>query len=283
MFIPKVLVSVNRSIPVGQRRAYIERIDGQSYLKTDILPGDFLLADGCFSASTVYQQERGVFIGADDKYIELSSISDGTFTRSEVFEWCKANGAVLPDIADLQRIDVLAAAAINNSLRQIGLEKSVFTKDAASEFWSKESLENQQGITERRILLIKQVIGLNKTEFPRLDGPIGICKAFLPDVIWVRQSFADSFWILQQIAPDYFYILESQVHNSPEQCKNIDNGNIHLEGASLVVENPVGEVYTENGSQFITTHKDYFRRVNCSLYTKVGENYDRWTVQNTKQ
>ena len=63
MFIPNVLFSVNRSIPVGQRRAYIKRIDGKTYIGTDILSGDFLLADGSYSASTVFQQERGVFIG----------------------------------------------------------------------------------------------------------------------------------------------------------------------------------------------------------------------------
>lgn len=283
MFIPNVLFSVNRSIPVGQRRAYIKRIDGKTYIGTDILSGDFLLADGSYSASTVFQQERGVFIGVDDKYIELSSISDGVFTREEALEWCKSNGAVLPGIADLQLINSQVAAAINNSLRQIGLEKSLLSNDAATEFWSKESLENQGNAAYRRILLIKQAIGLNKCEFPKLDGPVNIRKAFLPDVILVRQSFDDSFWILQQIARDYFYILESQVHNSPEQYENFDNGNVHLEGACLVVENPMGEVYTDNGRQFIKTEKDYFRREHSALYTKIGVNYDCWPVQVAKK
>ena len=98
---PKSLCSVNRSIPVGQRRAVITRKDGKMYASTAIMPGDFLLADGSFSASTVFRQERGIFIGKDDKYIELFPLSDKAVTREEAFQYCLENRVSLPSLEEM--------------------------------------------------------------------------------------------------------------------------------------------------------------------------------------
>lgn len=281
MMYPKSLCSVNRSIPVGQRRAVITREGGKMFVSTAIMPGDFLLADGSWSTSTVFQQERGIFIGKDDKYIELSSISDNTVTREEAFEYCRKNRVTLPNLEDLQLIDKLVAQAINNSLMQIGLNDSVLSGNTTDEFWSQESMENQHGITKRRIMLVKQAIHLNKPDFPNLDGPVNYRKAFLPDVVLVRQNFNDAFWILQNIAhnQDYFYILECQLLNCRDKYGSIDNGNIHMEGVSIVVEHPFGETYYENGREFVNTRKDYYQRRSGGLYLKIGENHDRWQIK----
>ena len=281
MMYSKSLCTVNRSIPVGQRRAVITRKDGKMFVSTAILPGDFLLADGSWSASTVFQQERGIFIGKDDKYIELSSVSDNAVTREEAFEYCRKNRVTLPAPEDLQLIDKPVVQAINNSLQQIGLKDSLLSGNTTDEFWSQESMENQQGITKRRIMLIKQAIHLNKPDFPNLDGPVNYMKAFLPDVVLVRQNFNDAFWVLQNIAhnQDYFYILECQLLNCRGKYDCIDNGNIHLEGASMVVEHPVGEAYYENECKFVNTHKDYYQRGFGGLYAKIGENHDRWQIK----
>lgn len=272
MFVPKFLFTVNRSISVGQHRVFVNRKNGSMFLSTSILAGDFLLADGSYSASTVYQQERGIFIGNGEKYIEIASVSADKINREEAFIWCQKNAEQLPTMEDLQAISGEAVEAVNNSLRQIGREDILISDNAVSEFWSQESVENPQGITSRRVMLIQQATNLNKWNFSGLDGQVKVMKAFLPDVILVGLSESNGLWVLQQVAQDYYYILESQVQTTLK-------GNIHLEGPCLVVENPVGEAYWDNGSQFVNTHKDYFRRNSQGLYTKVGENYDRWQLQ----
>ena len=75
MFVPKFLFTVNRFISVGQRRVFVSRKNDGMFLSNSILAGDFLLADGSYSASTVYQQERGIFIGNGEKYIAIASVS----------------------------------------------------------------------------------------------------------------------------------------------------------------------------------------------------------------
>lgn len=271
MIIPKFLFNVNRTVPVGQRRVFVTRENLKMFLNTAILPGDFLLADGSYSASTVYQQEQGIFINDSGKYIEIATLSVDKVDRIEAYEWCCKNMKMLPSLADLQAIDADTVKAINNSLRQIGREDAVFSDNAATEFWSQESIENQGGITTRRILLIKQANNLNKWKFAGLDGQIQVLKAFLPDVVLAGLNDGNNLWVLQQVTPDYYYILESQVQSAPK-------GNVHLEGSCLVVENSFGEAYWENGVCYVNTHKDYFKRNDCGLYTKVGENYDRWQV-----
>lgn len=272
MFVPKFLFTVNRSIPVGQHRVFVNRKNGSMFLSTSILAGDFLLADGSYSASTVYQQERGIFIGNGEKYIEIASVSADKINREEAFIWCQKNAEQLPTMEDLQAISGEAVEAVNNSLRQIGREDILISDNAVSEFWSQESVENPQGVISRRVMLIQQATNLNKWNFSGLDGQVKVMKAFLPDVILVGLNESNCLWVLQQVAQDYYYILESQVQTTLK-------GNIHLEGPCLVVENPVGEAYWDNGSQFVNTHKDYFRRNSQGLYTKEGENYDRWQLQ----
>lgn len=272
MFVPKFLFTVNRSISVGQHRVFVNRKNGSMFLSTSILAGDFLLADGSYSASTVYQQEQGIFIGNGEKYIEIASVSADKINREEAFIWCQKNAEQLPTMEDLQAISGEAVEAVNNSLRQIGREDILISDNAVSEFWSQESVENPQGITSRRVMLIQQAANLNKWNFSGLDGQVKVMKAFLPDVILVGLNESNGLWVLQQVAQDYYYILESQVQTNLK-------GNIHLEGPCLVVENPVGEAYWDNGSQFVNTHKDYFRRNSQGLYTKEGENYDRWQLQ----
>lgn len=272
MVVPKFLFTVNRSISVGQRRVFVNRKNGSMFLSTSILAGDFLLADGSYSASTVYQQERGIFIGNGEKYIEIASVSADKINREEAFIWCQKNAEQLPTMEDLQAISGEAVEAVNNSLRQIGREDILISDNAVSEFWSQESVENPQGVISRRVMLIQQATNLNKWNFSGLDGQVKVMKAFLPDVILVGLNEGSSLWVLQQVAQDYYYILESQVQATPK-------GNIHLEGPCLVVENPVGEAYWDNGSQFVNTHKDYFRRNSQGLYTKEGENHDRWQLQ----
>ena len=272
MFVPKFLFTVNRFISVGQRRVFVSRKKDSMFLSTSILAGDFLLADGSYSASTVYQQERGIFIGNGEKYIAIVSVSTDKMNREEAFFWYQKNAEQMPSMEDLQSISGETAAAVNNSLRQIGREDILISDNAALEFWSQESVENPQGIMSRRVMLIQQATNLNKWNFTGLDGQVKVMKAFLPDVILVGLNEDSSLLVLQQVAQDYYYILESQVQATPK-------GNIHLEGPCLVVENPVGEAYWDNGSQFVNTHKDYFRRNSQGLYTKEGENYDRWQLQ----
>lgn len=272
MFVPKFLFTVNRFISVGQRRVFVSRKNDGMFLSTSILAGDFLLADGSYSASTVYQQERGIFIGNGKKYIAIASVSTDKMNREEAFFWYQKNAEQMPSMEDLQSISGETAAAVNNSLRQIGRKDILISDNAALEFWSQESVENPQGVMSRRVMLIQQATNLNKWNFSGLDGQVKVMKAFLPDVILVGLNEGSSLWVLQQVAQNYYYILESQVQATPK-------GNIHLEGPCLVVENPVGEAYWDNGSQFVNTHKDYFRRNSQGLYTKEGENYDRWQLQ----
>lgn len=272
MIVPKFLFSVNRTVQIGQRRAFVTRKNGTMFLHSSILPGDFLLTDGSYSASTVYQKEYGIFIGSGNKYIEISSISPVKLDRSQAFDWCQKNVELLPTLADLQAITADAAEAINNSLRQIGLTGIVLSNTVETEFWSQESLENQRGITSRRVMYIKSAPNLRKDDFAGLDGQVKIMRAFLPDVNLIDTNGRNKLWILQQIAPDCYYILESQVQTAPQ-------GNIHLEGACLVVENTVGDSYVENGVMYINTHKDYFKRNSRGLYVKVGENHDRWQLK----
>ncbi|MDO4161698.1 MAG: hypothetical protein Q4D80_01670 [Pseudomonadota bacterium] len=276
MSFPKFLADINRTIPLGQQRVFIERVNGRMFIKTNILAGDFLLADGSYSASSVFHQERGIFIGKDDKFIEISSISGEVFSREDARNWCEQNRIILPSKADLQAIDIKTAAAINNSLRCIGLGHLGLLNGAVTDFWSQESIADERCVVRRRIMVIKQAVHLNKPDFSKLDGLVGKMKVHVPDVFAVHRYEEDSrlydeesFWVLQRVFGDCCQVLPVRLES---------RGSIYLECPYLVIENPVGGVYCDGGVNYVPTHKDYFQRHSFGLYVKVSEDNGRRPV-----
>lgn len=279
MTFPKFLTSVNRYIPVAQNRVYLERADDKFFLKTDILPGDFILKDGCFSASTVFAQERGIFIGKDNKFIELSSLSNNVYRQPEAFKLLQGNIADLPTEEDLRVLNDVALA-INNSLIQIGLKQFKFSPASANSFWSQESVKDSSIVGKRRLLRLKKAEDVSSVSYDnrQISGLITERKTLYvgSDIIVVRTSSADTYWVLQGIANDCFYIL-SRLHTCPLKCKN-DYGVVFYEGSQLVVENAVDNVYFNGNEKVISTVKEYFQRSPSGLYVKVGENYGHWPL-----
>ena len=280
MTIPKFLASVNRYIPIGQNRVYLESADDKFFLKTGILPGDFILKDGSFSASTVFAQERGIFIGKDNKFIELSSLSNNVYNRLEAFKALQENLTDLPTEKDLQAINV-AVLAINNSLSQIGLKQFKFTQAFTDSFWSQESIENCSSTEKRRLFRLKKAENISPISFDncQISGQVTDRKTLYVgcNIVVVRTSSSNTYWVLQSIAHNCFYIL-SRLHNCPHKCKNKDHGIVFYEGSQLVVENAVDNVYFNGYEKVISTVKEYFQRSSSGLYVKVGESYGHWPL-----
>lgn len=280
MTFPKFLTRVNRNIPIEQNRVYLECLDGKFYLKTDILPGDFILKNGRFSASTKFAQERGIFIGKDNKFIELSSLSDKVYNKIEVFDILQGDIDDLPTENDIQAINN-AVWAIDNSLNQIGLPQFKFAQTFADDFWSQESIRHSSTTEKRHFFLVKTAENIStiSSDNHKISGLVTERKTLYvgSDVLIVRTSSSDTYWVLQSIARNCFCIL-SRLNNCPQKCRNKDHGIVFYEDSQLIVENPVDNVYFNGNEKELSTIKEHFRKSSSGLYAKVGESYGHWKL-----
>ena len=64
------LATVNRHIPIGNRRVYFGE---RGTVHSGIMSGDYLLKDNSYSASTVWDQEKGIFLN-NSKYLDLKNL-----------------------------------------------------------------------------------------------------------------------------------------------------------------------------------------------------------------
>lgn len=120
-------------------------------------PGHYLLKNGRHSASTVYDQEEGIFVNAN-LYIKLDMPKE-PFTYEQAMVYLKAYEAQVPEYFALRQI-AKAVPEINKALNAIGMKDFLLPENVLEECWCKESLDkafqnSEDGnIEEKRVLLI---------------------------------------------------------------------------------------------------------------------------------
>ena len=120
-------------------------------------PGHYLLKNGKFSESTVYDQEAGIFVNAN-LYIKLD-MPKAPLTVEQAMVYLKAYEAQLPEYFDLRQI-AKVVPEINKALTNVGMTDFLLPEDVVEECWCKESLDkafqnSESGDTEeKRVLLV---------------------------------------------------------------------------------------------------------------------------------
>lgn len=100
------LAKANRTLPIGNRRAWSGKYGIAS---SGVLPGDYLLKDNSFSASTVWGQEKGIFL--NNYYcISLEYLPSVAVTAGEALGYCNAIGLTLPTKEQLSDVDICREA-----------------------------------------------------------------------------------------------------------------------------------------------------------------------------
>ena len=257
------LATVNRQIPIGVRRMWLGE---HGIVRSGILIGDYLLKDNSYSASTVWGQEKGIFLNGL-KYIDLEYLLPYEINASEALRYCRETGVSLPTQEDLQFLQQ-HRLSLNNSLTAIGREDVLLPEVIQHHFWSKEDIA--KGNTGyRRIIIIKVAMDVKS------DG-LNICchrelSPWSVDGIEVAHNhYSDPYWLLQRIN-GWFYVLEARCNcymYTPNDATC--NGRYYLEGEQLVVENPTHEVFYDDKTRYVKTVKDYFKKDQYGLYRKVG-------------
>lgn len=257
------LATVNRQIPIGNRRVCFGE---RGTVHSGIMSGDYLLKDNSYSASTVWDQEKGIFLN-NSKYLDLKNLQPYEVSLSEAVSYCRTTGLSLPTREELQLLQQYRGA-LNNSLSAIGRDEVLLPENVEQHFWCKEDIA--KGITGyRRIIFILKAEYIKPDELHinchRDNSPCSV------DGIEVaHENYGDPYWLLQRI-DGWFYVLESRCRcfmytPSDATC----NGKYYLEGDQLVVENPTGEVFYDDKTRYVKTVKDYFKKDQYGLYRKVG-------------
>lgn len=120
-------------------------------------PGHYLLKNGTHSASTVYDQEAGIFANAN-LYIKLD-MPKSLFTVEQARVYLKAYEAQVPEYFALRQI-AKVVPEINKALTAVGMKDFWLPENVLEECWCKESLDkafqnDEDGnAEEKRVLLV---------------------------------------------------------------------------------------------------------------------------------
>ena len=257
------LATVNRLIPIGTRRVCLGEL---GTVHSGIMLGDYLLKDNSYSASTVWGQEKGIFLNAH-QYLDLEYLPPYEMDISQALGCFRATGFSLPTRKELQLLQQ-HRAALNNSLTAVGRENALIPEIVEYHFWCAEDIAT--GVTGyRRIIFIKNVEDI-QSDVLHINCHRDKSPFSVDGIEVAHNDYADPYWLLQRIN-GWFYVLESR-------CKcflytpndTTCNGRYYLENEQLVVENPTGEVFYDDKTRYVKTIKDYFRKDQYGLYRKVG-------------
>lgn len=258
------LTTVDRTIPIGIRRAW--RGDtGMIY--SGILPGDYLLKDNSFSASTVWGQEKGIFFDNFD-YLILDQLTPNAVTASEALGYCKVVGMELPSRKRLEALEKFKRI-VNHSLRTIGKHDCQLLSNVVQNYWSKEAAEI--GEPGYRRIVITGYAGFMLFNIPNIQGVrIKDTSPRIPGIYIADQHYEDASWLLQDIGLCWYYVLESRCRHysdAPQDMRR--NGRCYIKGNNLIVENPTGDVFYKGTERYARTIKDYFTMDNYGIYRKT--------------
>lgn len=148
-----VLSSIFKNFGVS-RQDFLSYLDNKN---TYPQSGNYLLKNGGYSATTVYDQEAGIFANAN-LFIRLD-MPKKSFTAEAAMVHLKAEEAQVPEYFALRQI-AKAAPEINKALEAIGMKDYKLPEDVLEKCWCKESLEaalqNGEGgnTEEKRVLFI---------------------------------------------------------------------------------------------------------------------------------
>lgn len=264
------LAKANRMLPIGNRRAWSGE---HGTVWSGVLPGDYLLKDNSFSASTVWGQEKGIFL--NNYYcISLDYLPSIAVTAGEALGYCNAIGLTLPTKEELGDVEI-CREAVNQSLCCIGKSDRLIPENVLENCWSLEDVKNKKS-GNRRIVIVEDKRHLSYNLLPVLGhfeaGPYSV-----PEISVAHKAYGDPYWLLQDIGNDGYYVLEPRCkcfkyQTSDRTC----NGKYYLKGGNLVVENPTGETFYISGSRYVKTIKEYCKKDEYGLYRKVGMGEGAW-------
>lgn len=101
--------------------------------------GYYLLKNGSWSCSTVYDQEAGIFVNPN-LYLKLDMPADA-FNAKQTCVYLKACDMQIPEYFDLRQI-AKVIPEINDALTAVGMADFALPDDVLEACWCKESLDN---------------------------------------------------------------------------------------------------------------------------------------------
>ena len=237
-------------------------------IHSGILPGDYLLKDDNFSASTVWGQEKGIFFENFD-YLILEHLTTNAVTASEALGYCKVVGMELPSCKRLESLEKFKDI-VNHSLKCIGKDDCRLLSNIVKNYWSKEAAES--GEPGCRRIVMTGYAGFTRFDIPNIQGVcIKNTSPRIPGIYIADQHYEDASWLLQDIGQCWYYVLESRCRRYSYAPQDISrNGRFYLERDRLIVENPTGEIFYKGNVRYAKTVKDYFKKDQYGLYRKVG-------------
>ena len=117
------------------------------------LPGDYFLKDGRRFTSTVFEQEKGIFIDESDKYICLDLFSSELYDEKQMKAFLSRYNVQLPSLSEITII-VDNAEIINQSLLCIGRASQALDKNING-YWY-QGYGKQASRQKRRLLDVKK-------------------------------------------------------------------------------------------------------------------------------
>ena len=105
--------------------------------------GCYLLKNGSWSYSTVYDQEAGIFVNPN-LYLKLDLPEAELFDAEQTCVYLKARSMQIPEFFDLRQI-AKAVSEINNAFKAIGMSRFGLPENVLKNCWCKESLDEALG------------------------------------------------------------------------------------------------------------------------------------------
>lgn len=232
------------------------------------LPGDYFLKDGRRFTSTVFEQEKGIFIDESDKYISLDLLTAEVYDEKHMKAILSRYNVKLPSLSEITTI-VDNAEIINQSLLCIGRTSQALNKDITG-YWY-QGYDKQAARQKRRLLIIQQEKPVTPNGIGQVDSPT-VQRFSAENITVAHNNFAEPYRVLQYLGNNQYYVLDVE-------CKAFDmrswdrelNGTIHQEGDVLFVENPQG-IYYENNKRYLSLYVCRFRKI-TGLYAYEGHDY----------
>lgn len=274
------LDQIDRRIPLGNRRV-VMLTNGEMY--GGIVAGDYRLFDN----SASYHLERGKICGIyidESHYIVLNSLMKNKKPKSlkkAVFELCGTEN--LPTRSVLQILqDNLPA--ILHSLSQCGMNIEI-PQDVCQSFWSREDADEAEKNKRatRRIIEIRS--DCSPRDFPKSQDWNNSRKTMFPARLdgfsFARQTFSEPCWILQEISPCCFHVLDEQVRFDPFQENSPEaSGSVYFKGKTLVVENPISITgqYSDQGTINLRVRRTFFAKDENGLFQKIEQKIETKSI-----
>ena len=234
------------------------------------LPGDYFLKDGRRFTSTVFEQEKGIFIDESDKYIRLDLLTADVYDEKQMKAFLSRHNVKLPTWSAINKI-VDNADIINQSLMCIGRTSQFLSKNL-KDYWY-EGSGKQTPNQKCRLLIIEQgnpvlPYGMGRYRWPTtqpfaIDG-IGV----------VHNNFDEPYKILQNLGNNKYYVLDvtCKAFTMRSWDKKL-NGSIMQDGDCLVIKNPM-ETICENKDHYLLRYVCQFRKI-TGFYAYEGHKIEK--------